>query len=57
MAVQYVVLVRNPGNNTILAIQHEDGKLATWPTFEDAAHGVEDHILCQSWPYEIVRAP
>lgn len=56
----YVILVRNPGNDSVVAITkgedvHET--LVVFATENEADEAAVNIKLCQAWPYAIVEAP
>lgn len=58
--MSYVVLVRNPTNDSVLLITEdtESDKAAIYET-EDAAEkaALNDIPVCRAWPYSVVEAP
>jgi hypothetical protein len=49
--VTCIVLVQNPQRGGVLAITEgeEDDQIAQWPSHEEAAAAVADHVLVKAW--------
>jgi hypothetical protein len=54
---KYVIIIRNPQNGLVTALQDEHDNLATWETEAEAEELAANHMLCRAWPYSIVEAP
>ena len=56
--MSYIILVRNPRNDGIIAISDETGdEIAVYETEEEAEEAARHITVCQAWPYVIVEAP
>lgn len=59
--IMYVVLFRNPSNDSVFLIQdHEDEdnpETMLYNTEDEAEEMVKNHPLYEIWPYSIVEAP
>lgn len=60
--MSYVILVRNPRNDRIIAItdgsiESDDPPIAVYETEEEAEEAAAHTTACQAWPYSIVEAP
>lgn len=54
---RYVILIRNPNSDQVLAITDEDDRIAVFPTLEIAREEVRKNEVCSAWPCEVVEAP
>jgi hypothetical protein len=55
---RFVILVRNPRTNGIIAVTGDDGEsIAVFESEDDARDAAEHTTICQAWPYEIVEGP
>jgi hypothetical protein len=57
---RYVILVRNPGNGRVLAVdtgEGDDPPILVFETEREAYRAAREVPVCRAWPYVVVRAP
>lgn len=54
---RYVILIRNPSTDEVLAITDGDDRIAVFPTIGAAREETRKHSVCSAWPCEITEAP
>jgi hypothetical protein len=58
--VIFVILVRNPNGNRIIAIdtgEGDDPPIATFSSVEEAEDAAARTPVCRAWPWTVVEAP
>lgn len=58
--VIFIILVRNPNGNRIIAIdtgEGDDPPIATFSSIEEAEDAAANMLICKAWPWIVVEAP
>lgn len=55
--MSYVILIRDPSTDQVLAITNEDDRIQVFQTIDAAREEMRKNEVCSEWPCEIVEAP
>ena len=55
--MSFVILIRNPSNDRVIAVTTDGDNIATYETEDEAEKEAHRVPVCKAWPYVVVEAP